>query len=44
MDYELMFEKIIYSAIERFYDNVDWGIQNLVAQYRQIYSIYLVDF
>jgi DNA polymerase elongation subunit (family B) len=27
MDYELMFEKIIYSAIERFYDNVDWGIQ-----------------
>jgi DNA polymerase elongation subunit (family B) len=27
MDYELMFEKIIYSAIERFYQNVEWGIQ-----------------
>ena len=27
MDYELMFEKIIYSAIERFYDNVSWPIQ-----------------
>ena len=27
MDYELMFEKIIYSAIERFYENVSWSIQ-----------------
>jgi len=27
LDYELMFEKIIYSAIERFYDNVSWSIQ-----------------
>jgi len=27
IDYELMFEKIIYSAIERFYDNVGWSIQ-----------------
>ena len=27
MDYELMFEKIIYSVIERFYNNVDWSPQ-----------------
>ena len=27
VDYELMFEKIIFAAIERFYQNVDWPVQ-----------------
>jgi len=27
IDYEMMFEKIIFSAIERFYENVDWPVQ-----------------
>ena len=27
IDYEKMFEKIIFSAIERFYENVNWSVQ-----------------
>jgi len=27
-DYELMFEKMIFSVIERFYEAVDWNIKN----------------
>jgi DNA polymerase elongation subunit (family B) len=27
IDYEVMFEKIIFSAIERFYENVKWSVQ-----------------
>ena len=27
LDYEIMFEKIVFNAIERFYENVKWAVQ-----------------
>lgn len=27
LDYEVMFEKIVFNAIERFYENVKWAVQ-----------------
>ena len=43
IDYELMFEKILYSSIERFYDSVSWQIRkpsdNVTCELFDLFSL-----